>query len=103
MRKLKKFAQHIVHLLYPRKCIVCDKIIKPDKFLCEDCVKFEIYTNKKCRGCSGKKCSCNLKDYVYDDCIAAKLAKLIRNFNSGVNFLLANISPTKLLKFFLKN
>ena len=69
--KLPSFSERFAALLYPRTCVVCRELITTNENICENCVPFIFPTSNGCRGCGQKKCQCDLKDHIYDKCLAA--------------------------------
>lgn len=67
--KLRRLYRFLVDIILPNRCPCCDKFIKWDKFICNDCTKKIVYADEKvCSKCGKAECICN-KGVYYDGCI----------------------------------
>ncbi|MCD8327553.1 MAG: ComF family protein [Ruminococcus sp.] len=65
MTKFRKIKRFILDILYPNRCPLCERIIRYDELVCDDCKKAIKSTDDFCKLCGLKKCDCNNKKY-YD-------------------------------------
>lgn len=69
------FSERVISLFFPRTCVLCEKPIAVNDYVCDKCHSELIPTKGGCRGCGQKKCTCGLKDRLYDKCISAYIYK----------------------------
>lgn len=64
--KISSFSNKIDDLIYPRRCPVCDRVVKFNYYICEECKKKLVKVgNVKCYKC-GKELNDETKEYCYD-------------------------------------
>ncbi len=93
--QMMKFNKFILDLLLPNRCPCCDKFIKWDKFICEDCIsKIEYTGNDVCNKCGKSDCICQDDILYYDGCITigyydgvVKDGIFSFKYNRGLNFI----------------
>ena len=72
MRLLSKFAEYILDLFFPRRCLNCSKVITT-KYFCKDCKNSAAYIKvKTCKSCGlpFKHCACKWNFYYFDEIIS---------------------------------
>ncbi|MCD7773077.1 MAG: ComF family protein [Ruminococcus sp.] len=69
MTRFRKIKRFILDILYPNRCPLCEKIIRYDKLVCDDCKKAIVSTDDFCKRCGFKKCDCANKKY-YDSALS---------------------------------
>ena len=63
---MKSFLTDFLYLFYPKRCIVCGRVVHPTVDLCEDCEKeLKPIMVKTCQKCGNPKKLCCCKRYVY--------------------------------------
>lgn len=56
----------VINSLYPRRCVLCDKVIEHNRFLCSDCMYVPKHiTNDACFKCGVRKSKCRCKTVRY--------------------------------------
>lgn len=69
----KRIITAFADALYPPRCLLCDEMISPDKYLCTPCHDKLPYVNeKRCTGCGlqSKLCECDRFIYHFDGVIS---------------------------------
>ncbi len=52
--------------LFPPRCLLCDEVLTPDVFLCDECSdKLKIDTRTRCIKCGNKKSACECDKFIY--------------------------------------
>ena len=71
---LKRGANIILDVIYPKQCVCCNEIIDTDEELCDNCIRNieRIDQLKRCIKCGLEKRECKCKSYVYhfEGCVA---------------------------------
>ena len=68
-----KISKALIDALFPPRCILCDEIIAPNRYLCNYChTKILKVGDKRCAGCgrSINRCNCNRFVYHFDGVIS---------------------------------
>lgn len=90
---MRSFFSFLLDLIFPNKCPCCNKIIKWNALICENCIeKFPVKEKNICIRCGKPNCICDSKPN-YDYCITSTyydgvIKKGIINFKlkNGTNF-----------------
>ena len=72
---IKRIAQGVLDVIYPRTCPFCDGILKREQDLCEECYsKLRYIEEPRCKKC-GKQLPKDELEYCYDCAITAHMYK----------------------------
>ncbi len=69
---MKRFLNYLLWLFFPKRCVVCGKIIKRHKDLCGECDANIERIEKSCKVCGAtlKHCECKRNVYRFSGCVA---------------------------------
>lgn len=93
MMSMKQLYKMLVDFIFPNRCPCCDKFIKWDKLICDDCISnFPVIEEKICIKCGKTTCICETKPH-YDYCFAVtyyegiiKEGIIKLKLKNGINF-----------------
>ncbi|HOO26700.1 MAG TPA: double zinc ribbon domain-containing protein, partial [Clostridiales bacterium] len=110
MKIKHELQKRIIYTFFPRRCVLCDELIEPNRGICTACepdlprLKFEI-----CQRCGREKeeCMCSNFRYYYEGIYApfyyeGKLAKSIRNFKFNANIQNAHFFADEIASYLKK-
>ncbi len=91
---LKNIYSFVTDLFFPNRCPICDKFIKWNELICEDCLEilsnYEVY---ECKICNKEICKCKGEDLHYDGAMSTLYYKEeVKNgivafkVKNGINF-----------------
>ena len=101
-----RFIKYLLWLMFPKRCACCDKVIKREQNICDEC-STNLERNKKiCIKCGSDKryCVCKFRTYHFKGCVGPfdkndESMQVIRHFKNDDNtdvasFLVEEMMPT---------
>lgn len=104
MKKILLFINHVINLIYPNVCGICDKICKED--LCKKCeIKLNNIAKNKIDYYKNKSFEKHLYIFKYEGIIKERLIKFKFNdkphiYKSFINFLIKNEKICRFFKYY---
>lgn len=65
MKTLSRISSFVLDLFFPARCALCDRIVKYDECVCNDCLSKVRYYDNYCKTCGFTVCRCE-SNHAYD-------------------------------------